>query len=291
MVLKSIRVEIESDQIMEGTQKRYRGWKEISKLRTDRKGISEKSHGVIILVALLKDFLFRFITFVTIQPRDEAFRERSNYHLSFNNIRQRSTFFFFFFLFFFLPHLLYSKRQVILVTCIFFFFLYTKNENHLRYSVPYLDIHPHLDIIVTWKSLTKQLYITHAFLFLTSSTHSCSMHSTFFPISGQPSFLFKRYIEISLRSGSRTTLYLLQWRWLPRRVAVIDGRSRCTASKRVIGSLSPFSLSLSFSLVVSLSLSLVREERQRERFLFRPTVFPSNKIISRSGTLTLTYCW
>lgn len=178
---------------------------------------------------------------------------------------------------------------MILVTCIFFFFLYTKNENHLRYSVPYLDIHPHLDIIVTWKSLTKQLYITHAFLFLTSSTHSCSMHSTFFPISGQPSFLFKRYIEISLRSGSRTTLYLLQWRWLPRRVAVIDGRSRCTASKRVIGSLSPFSLSLFLSRC--LSPSLFREERQRERFLFRPTVFPSNKIISRSGTLTLTYCW
>lgn len=158
---------------------------------------------------------------------------------------------------------------MILVTCIFFFFLYTKNENHLRYSVPYLDIHPHLDIIVTWKSLTKQLYITHAFLFLTSSTHSCSMHSTFFPISGQPSFLFKRYIEISLRSGSRTTLYLLQWRWLPRRVAVIDGRSRCTASKRVIGSLSPFSLSLSFSLVVSLPLSFEKRDNERDFYSVR----------------------
>lgn len=158
---------------------------------------------------------------------------------------------------------------MILVTCIFFFFLYTKNENHLRYSVPYLDIHPHLDIIVTWKSLTKQLYITHAFLFLTSSTHSCSMHSTFFPISGQPSFLFKRYIEISLRSGSRTTLYLLQWRWLPRRVAVIDGRSRCTASKRVIGSLSPFSLSLSFSLVVSLPLSFEKRVNERDFYSVR----------------------
>lgn len=61
--------------------------------------------------------------------------------------------------------------------------------------------------------------------------------------------------------------------------------------------LSLFFLSLSFYLFLSLSpFSLFREERQREREreIFIPpdgNVFPSNKIISRSGTLTLTYCW
>ena len=63
--------------------------------------------------------------------------------------------------------------------------------------------------------------------------------------------------------------------------------------------LSLFFLSLSFSLSISFflsppSLSFEKRDNEREREIFIPpdgNVFPSNKIISRSGTLTLTYCW
>lgn len=159
---------------------------------------------------------------------------------------------------------------MILVTCIFFFFLIYKEWKSSSLFCP-LSRYTSSSRYNCHMKIPHQATLHHARVPLsyTSSTHSCSMHSTFFPISGQPSFLFKRYIEISLRSGSRTTLYLLQWRWLPRRVAVIDGRSRCTASKRVIGSLSPFSLSLSFSLVVSLSLSFEKRDNERDFYSVR----------------------
>ena len=164
-----------------------------------------------------------------------------------------------------ISHLLYSKRQVILVTCIF---MYKGWKPSWRFCLS--SLHPHLRIIVTWESLIKQPTPCTLSSFLPFNTFTLAPLN-FLSYSGQPPFLFKRYIcrNISLRSGSRTTLYLLQWRWLPRRVTVIEGRRGCAASKK-INRLSSLRIREIFS-------SLVRKQ-----FSLRTI---------RSGTLTLTYCW